>query len=212
MRRYVVAHRDSKNYKAFLKALVKVGAVAVVGVLCVGLGGRGTSWSKPRAAVTSQHHSACPLSQPVARLRHHTRNHPPSQSACVPMPSTEIKDIETSLAGLRAEKHKAEQAEAAVGVPVQALFPCPLSLPCRLPGAGPAVVAHDYWGLRVGCTLAACCGGILWGSKLGVKLEARGTCLSLITHHSMPPTGQEGQEAAERGQDRGHRRPGRLHL
>ncbi|KAL6753943.1 eukaryotic translation initiation factor 3-like protein [Haematococcus lacustris] len=55
--RYVVVHRDSKQFKAFLKALFK----------------------------------AC----------------------CAPLPSSEVKDVETSLAGLRSEKFKAEAAEAA---------------------------------------------------------------------------------------------------
>jgi hypothetical protein len=36
------------------------------------------------------------------------------QASCAPLTSTEVKDVETSLAGLRSEKHKAEQAEAAV--------------------------------------------------------------------------------------------------
>ena len=36
------------------------------------------------------------------------------QACCNPLPSTEVKDLETSMAGLRSEKFKAEQAEAAV--------------------------------------------------------------------------------------------------
>lgn len=55
--RYVLIHRDAKNYKAFLKALIK--------------------------------------------------------KSCDILPSTEVKDVETSLAGLRSDKFKAEQAEAA---------------------------------------------------------------------------------------------------
>lgn len=55
--RYVSVHKDNKNYKAFLKALIK--------------------------------------------------------GACAPLTSAETKDVETSVAGLRTDKFKAEQAEAA---------------------------------------------------------------------------------------------------
>ncbi len=36
------------------------------------------------------------------------------QGACAPLTSSETKDVETSVAGLRTDKSKAEQAEAAV--------------------------------------------------------------------------------------------------
>lgn len=55
--KYVVGHGENKNYKAFLKSLIK--------------------------------------------------------HMCAPLPSTECKDLETCIAGVRSDKHKAEQAAVA---------------------------------------------------------------------------------------------------
>lgn len=47
------------------------------------------------------------------RTPHACRTAHRAQAACAPLSSQETKDLETTLAGIRTDKHKAEQAEAA---------------------------------------------------------------------------------------------------